>query len=97
LGRALSLAASCYLRTGSAVTAEGLFQTAVEKAGGTDPLSKIAHHEAYQNYSELCRQWENRHSDSERLAKESQSIHDSLPEAWKNKPSIISGLSFGDM
>jgi tetratricopeptide (TPR) repeat protein len=93
LGRALSLAASCYVRADSAVTAEGLFQTAIETTG-VDPLTKIVQRETFRSYSELCRKWDKRHVDAERLQERSKEINETLPDAWKDKPSIVGGLVF---
>ena len=93
LGRALGLAANCYVRANAAVTAEGLFQTAIE-ATGVDPLTKLTQREAFRSYSDLCRQWDKRTVDAEKLNLKVVQVHDSLPDAWKSQPSIVSGLIF---
>lgn len=93
LGRALSLAACCYVRADSAVTAEGLFQTAIETTG-VDPLTKLVQRETFRSYSQLCRKWDKRHVDAERLQERSNEINETLPDTWKDKPSIVGGLVF---
>lgn len=96
LGRALSLVASCYVIADAAVTAEGLFQTAIDTKG-VDPLTTIARREAYHNYSELCNKWDKRDADATRLGQQSAEINGSLSEGWKDKPAIVSGLLFNTL
>ena len=93
LGLALGLVASCYVRADAAVTAEGLFQTAIDTSG-VEPMTKIAQREAYRSYSALCAKWDNRQADTERLERKSVEISDTLADAWKDKPAIMSGLVF---
>jgi tetratricopeptide (TPR) repeat protein len=93
LGRALGLAACCYVRADSAVTAEGLFQTAIETTG-VDPLTKIVQRETFRRYAELCRKWDKRQADAEKLQERSNEINETLPDTWKDKLSIMGGLVF---
>jgi tetratricopeptide (TPR) repeat protein len=93
LGRALNLVASCYVHADAAVTAEGLFQSAIDMPG-VDPLTRIARREVYRSYAELCRKWDKRQADMERLDQQSVDINDSLASGWADKPAITSGLIF---
>jgi tetratricopeptide (TPR) repeat protein len=93
LARALALAANCYVRADSAVTAEGLFQTAIETTG-VDPLTKISQREAFRSYSDLCLKWDKRAIDAERLKSKGVQVNDSLPDGWKDHQGIVSGLTF---
>jgi tetratricopeptide (TPR) repeat protein len=97
LGRALYLAATCYHLAGEAVTAEGLFQTAIDhtkKCAATSPLSVLDCRDAYQSYAKLCKEWEKRERDSERLEEKAKEMDESLSEGWKRKAGIHSGLWF---
>merc|ERR1712137_1267903 len=62
IARALTLIASCYVKAGSAVTAEGLLQTSIETRGA-DPLTNLAHISALETYASLCNQWDKRKVD----------------------------------
>lgn len=93
LARALALAANCYVRADSAVTAEGLFQTAIETTG-VDPLTKITQREAFASYSDLCSKWDKRAVDAERLKLKGAQVNDTLPDGWKGQQGIVSGLIF---
>jgi hypothetical protein len=93
LGRALSLTASCYAMADAMVTAEGLFQSAIEMPGA-DPPTKLARRDAFLSYASLCKQWDKRQSDAERLESQGKEINDSLPERWRNMPGIASGIIF---
>jgi len=77
MGRALGLVASCYARAGSSVTAEGLFQTAIDYcAGGGDgdgdrsgcSMARMDARSCLLCYSELCQNWENRGVDAKKNA-----------------------------
>lgn len=94
--RVLSIVASCYHEAGSAVTAEGLFQSAVDKKKilPAGPLSQLELRDACLWYAKLCRKWEKREGDAKRLEQEAAKIDDSLPVAWKGKSGIHGSLWF---
>lgn len=91
----LSVVASCYHQADNAVTAEGLFQSAINKdriSPGT--LTKLQLREAYDGYSKLCIKWENRETDGENLMKEVERIEATLPSNWQKKAAIHGSLWF---
>ncbi|KAG7351037.1 hypothetical protein IV203_010397 [Nitzschia inconspicua] len=96
LSHVLTVVASCYFKAESAVTAEGLFQSAIDRKGnegsGTGKLLQLK--EAYHQYASLCRQWEKREGDAKRLEKESQTIDESLPPGWQSKSGMYGNLWF---
>jgi len=93
LGRTLSLVATCYHKSSMAVTAEGLFQSAIDQPA-VSPLQKLELRDTYKFYSTLCREWEKRERDADRLEQQGVDMNESLPEAWKGKSSIHSSLWF---
>ena len=96
LHRALGLAAKCYFRVDAAVTAEGLFKTAMETTKN-DPLTKIAQRDIIQNYAELCRKWDKRAADADDLLSKSSEIEQSLTDPWRDKHGILSGIVFPNL
>ena len=93
LGRTLCLVASCYERAGSAVNAEGLFQSAMDVLKPSPNLSKtIDARGAFVNYSKLCRNWENREADASKYEKLAIEMDDSLAEQWRGASSLYSGF-----
>jgi hypothetical protein len=93
--RVLSVVAACYQEAGSAITAEGLFQSATDrKRFPPGPLPLLELQDALLGYSKLCANWEKRESDAKRLEKESSEINEKLPEAWRGKSGIHSSLWF---
>lgn len=97
LGRSLRLVASCYARADSALTAEGLFQSAIvslEKASCRDPLVCLDLRDAHDNYASLLSQWDKRSRDAEIQQERATAVNESLSEGWKDKSSICSGLTF---
>lgn len=96
LGRSLDLVACCYARVDSALTAEGLFQSAIDslEKASKDPLAKLSLRDAHNDYASLLRQWDKRSRDAEIQEEKGQVVNDTLPQAWKDKPSILSGLMF---
>lgn len=98
LGRSLYLVALCYARAESALTAEGLFQSAIdslEKASTKNPLAFLDLRDAHQDYEELLLfQWEKRSGDAEKQQEKVDEAHDSLPGGWIDQPSLYSGLVF---
>lgn len=66
--RVLAIVATCYHQAGSAVTAEGLFQSATDrKSLPVGPLPLLELREALQGYSKLCSEWDKREGDAKRL------------------------------
>mmetsp|Transcript_28422 Transcript_28422/g.42159 ORF Transcript_28422/g.42159 Transcript_28422/m.42159 type:complete len:467 (-) Transcript_28422:75-1475(-) len=93
LGRILCLVASCYARAGSAVTAEGLFQSAMDILKPSPNLSKtIDARSALLYYSKLCRNWEKRGADASKYEKLALEMDDSLAEQWRGASSLYSGF-----
>jgi hypothetical protein len=93
--RVLSIVASCYHQAGSAVTAEGLFQSAIDRKNilpGINVLLELQ--DAQLGYAGLCRQWEKREGDATRLEAEANELNDQLPNGWKGKSGIHSTLWF---
>jgi len=79
--RILSIVAQCYQRSGQAITAEGLLQTAMEDlmTGGDDgrpaivacgPQQVIEQREIFLTYSRLLQSWEKREAEGKSLAKD---------------------------
>jgi len=104
-GRSLRLVADCYARGGSAVTAEGLYQSASdllndekhENHGG--PLALIERREVYNSYATLCANWEKRSRDSVAMKEKAGLVEDQIAGCWRNKPPAYGGLwlfSVGD-
>jgi tetratricopeptide (TPR) repeat protein len=94
LGRSLSLVASCYARAGSAVTAEGLLQTAMEKLKqDLNPMYSLNARSAHISYFKLCSNWEKRNADADKSKIKALDLDQSLGK-WKGASSIYSGYSF---
>eukprot|EP00536_Pseudo-nitzschia_multiseries_P018053 jgi/Psemu1/227639/e_gw1.2093.1.1 len=100
----LSVVASCYHQAGGAVTAEGLFQSAISNNNHksnsknsnngppfADPLTRLQLRDAYLEYARLCTQWEKRETDAQNLRDEAEAVESSLPPAWRGKSSGIHG------
>ena len=93
--RILSIVASCYQEAENAVTAEGLFQSAINrKELPPGPLSLLCLKEAVLSYEKLCRNWDKREGDAKRLEAEAEEIDESLPDPWKGKSGIHGSLWF---
>jgi hypothetical protein len=93
--RVLAVVATCYHQAGSAVTAEGLFQSATtRKHMPTSPLGSLELQDALLEYSKLCAAWEKREGDAKRLEKESSEMNERLPQGWRGKSGIHSSLWF---
>ena len=91
----LSVVASCYHQADSAVTAEGLFKSAINKKNippGT--LTSLQLRDAYHGYSNLCKQWDNRDKDAQQLKEEAEIIESKLPPNWHGKSGIHGSLWF---
>lgn len=94
LGRALTLVASCYSRAGSAITAEGLLQTAMEKLKqDPNPLYTLDARSAHIAYFKLCSNWEKRSADADKSKIKALDLNETLGK-WKGATSIYSGCSF---
>ena len=87
----LHVVAACYHEAGSAVTAEGLFQSAIQDGMPNDPLSRLQLKDALLKYSKLCAQWDKREKDAKRLEQQAQDVEASLPPNWQGKSSGIHG------
>jgi len=105
-GRSLHLVADCYARGESAVTAEGLYQSALDllndekhnNHGG--PLALIESREVYNSYALLCANWEKRSRDSDTMKEKAEQVEEQIAGCWRNKPLTYSGLwlfSVGDL
>ena len=91
--RLLTLVATCYHRTHQAVTAEGLFQTAMDDTA-TDLLHRMNLRDAHRGYAKLCQEWEKRERDAETHTLKAEVIDQSLPEGWRGKSAIHAQLWF---
>jgi hypothetical protein len=96
LGRSLRLVASCYAQADSAVTAEGLFQSAIDslKKASKNSLSQLDLRDTHDGYARLLHQWDKRSRDAENQEKNSANVNESLSQGWRDKSSICSGLDF---
>jgi hypothetical protein len=99
LGRTLALVATCYHRSGSAVTSEGLLQSAVDDDSDKSfavpsPLQQLEVADACTRYADLCRDWERREGDARRLDERAERVRASLPLLWQSKPAICGSLWF---
>lgn len=99
LARALTLAASCYAKSGFAVTAQGLFQSSMDILESSQgrypwPLTALDARTAFLGYADLCRQWEKRDTDYRLNEDKAKKIEESMEHSWKQKPSILSGVCF---
>lgn len=96
-GRTLALVATCYHKTSSAVTAEGLFQSSLgenEDLLLINPLAKLDIRDSIRGYADLCRDWDRREADAERLDQKAAAVESSMPDAWQGKLGIFSSLWF---
>lgn len=93
LCRTLSLLASCYHTSGGAVTAQGLFQSAIDRPTSS-PLQTIERHDAFVGYAYLCRGWEKRECDADKLQQKADDLIASLPEGWRGKSAIHGSIWF---
>lgn len=94
LTRALSLVAQCYHRAHHAVTAEGLFQSALDYKA-VSPQQYLERIVAYQAYADLCKDWDKRQGEADKLLAKSLAIRDSsLPGEWKDMTELHSSLWF---
>ena len=97
LGRVLSLVALCYAKAGSAVTSEGLLQSALDSfdltstRSNTNPMDVMDARSAFVSYSNLCENWEKRGSDADKYQNLALEADDCMVNAWRGKSSIYSG------
>ena len=103
LGRALSVAGTCFHLNGTAVPAQGLFQSSLDKISvnfstlstRATPLQLVEQSDTYERYSDLCLDWEEREGDAKQLREKANDIHAKLlPDGWKDKTSIHGSLWF---
>lgn len=92
--RTLSLVAQCYHKSGSAVTAQGLLQTAIDEQASRSTLEMLNHRDAILGFSHLCEDWEKRQSEADQLKEKAEKADNSLPGGWKGKSGIHSSLWF---
>ncbi|CAJ1966685.1 unnamed protein product [Cylindrotheca closterium] len=93
--RVLSTVADCYHQAGSAVTAEGLFQTAIDKKKVfLHPSVLLELQDSYLSYAKLCENWEKRGGDAKQLKDRAMEIENQLPDGWKGKSGVYSSLWF---
>ncbi|GAX14819.1 hypothetical protein FisN_29Lh024 [Fistulifera solaris] len=83
----LTLVAQCYHKSGGAVTAEGLLQTAISVPPPRTLVEKLQLRYALRAYAALCQDWDKRGGDAERLTAQADEIE--LPEAWRSKDSFV--------
>lgn len=99
LRRVLTIVAECYHQAGGAVTAEGLFQSAISitnknKVTAGTLSQQLELQEAYRGYSDLCSKWDKRQGDAKKLLEKAYKIDETLPKGWKGKAGIYSALWF---
>ncbi len=97
MGRALGLVASCYARAGSAVTAEGLLQSAMGSLNmdkkNECPLTYIDSRSVLLYYSSLCSNWEKREADAKKHEEFALNVNNQyLSESFRGLSAIYSGL-----
>jgi hypothetical protein len=99
LARALTLAAYCYAKSGSAVTAQGLFQSSIDILDSSQgrypwPLTVLDAKTTCLGYADLCRNWDKRDTDYILNLEKAEKIENSLQPSWKNKAGVLSGVCF---
>lgn len=93
--RVLTIVAKAYHKAGKAVTAEGLLQSATTLPSIGCTLTKLDESSAFRAYSGLCKDWEKRQRDAERLETQAKEIESQkLPANWQGKNEIHSSLWF---
>jgi hypothetical protein len=95
LCRTLGILATCYHQSGSAVTAQGLFQSAIDH----DPLVhatlvSLERRDALMGYSKLCHEWDKRESEAVQLKEQADLLNHALPVGWRDKSTIHGSLWF---
>lgn len=93
LAMALSLLATCYHKREDAVTAEGLYKSALDQPI-LYPWQRLERCDALRRYATLCREWEKREGEERKLLQNVDSVNASLPGLWKGKSSMHSSLWF---
>lgn len=94
-GRTLSLLGTCYHKSENAVTAQGLFQSAVDyRPLHNNSLQALERRDALTRYANLCREWEKRQGDANRLQTQADMVDESLPDGWRGKSLIHGSLWF---
>ena len=96
--------ATCYARAGSAVTAEGLFQSSLDKllipteGGGSGygyppcPVTDVVRRDAHLWYADLCSNWERRDGDASDQLERAEVIEGNMAEGWRGRPGSYGGL-----
>jgi len=89
----LSLVATCYHKSGGAVTAEGLFQSALDQPIHS-PLQRLERRDALKRYADLCREWDKREGEAKKLLLQADEVDASLPAGWRGKSLLHASLWF---
>ena len=75
------------------MTAEGLFQSALGQPVHS-PLQGLERRDCLTRYADLCREWEKRESEADKLRQKADNVEASLPAGWRGKSHIHSSLWF---
>lgn len=90
----LGLVAQCFHRSGGAVTAEGLFQTAISETVAPHPLAALEARENLLKFAALYDDWDKREQDAARLRKKSEALEQALAPSWRGKLGSLSSFWF---
>ena len=80
-----------HYQSGQAVTSEGLFQSALDKKN-VGPQLILDRYHTQLAYANLCRNWDKREPDAERLERDAEATRASMPTGWQERPAIYSSL-----
>lgn len=89
----LSILATCYHKSGNAVTAEGLLQTALDQPVRS-PLQRLERRDVLTRYADLCRDWDKRQTEATQLQQRAEQVDALLPPGWRGKSVIHASLWF---
>lgn len=91
IDRILCIVATCAHLSGDAVTAQGLFASALDIAK-KDPsvLGLSSQREILKRYAKLCKSWEKRESEADALERQAESIE--LPQCWDERSFVDRSL-----
>jgi tetratricopeptide (TPR) repeat protein len=93
--RTLAIIATCYHKTGSVVMTEGIFESATDrKMTPNSTLDKLQLQDNLETYAGICKEWEKRERDSQRLSERASDLKRTLPKAWQDKSVLYSTLWF---
>lgn len=88
LGRTLTVVGTTSHKNGDAVTAQGLFSSALDELRNS-PLER---RETLLRYADLCREWDKREKEAEKYVEMANKID--LPGDWKDKPVYYGSMWF---